>query len=53
MATIDDRDEHAIGRALAENDRLSALCRRRRRMLSVEHSLERLQGIYGDVRGET
>ncbi|WP_265110192.1 glycosyltransferase [Halosolutus halophilus] len=36
----------AIHRTLAENDRLSDLCRRRRAMLSVEHSLEQLATVY-------
>jgi 1,2-diacylglycerol 3-alpha-glucosyltransferase len=36
----------AIRRALAENDRLSDLCRRRRAMLSVDHSLEQLAAVY-------
>ncbi len=37
---------YAIWRTLEENDRLSDLCLRRRRMLSVDHSLEQLAGIY-------
>lgn len=41
----------AIRRTLAEHDRLSDLCRRRRQMLSVEHSLEQLGDLYDDVRG--
>ncbi|NKE34388.1 glycosyltransferase family 4 protein [Natronococcus sp. JC468] len=40
----------AIRRTLAESDRLSDLCRRRRAMLSVEHSLEQLARVYEDVR---
>ncbi|MFC4543895.1 glycosyltransferase [Halosolutus amylolyticus] len=36
----------AIRRALSENDRLSDLCRRRRAMLSVEHSLKQLATVY-------
>ena len=45
---IGDREsfQYAIWRALEENDRLSDLARRRREMLSVEHSLEQLAGIY-------
>ncbi|WP_246998755.1 glycosyltransferase [Halosolutus gelatinilyticus] len=39
----------AIHRALAENDRLSDLCRRRRAMLSVEHSLEQVAGVYDSL----
>jgi 1,2-diacylglycerol 3-alpha-glucosyltransferase len=41
----------AIRRTLAENDRLSDLCRRRRAMLSVEHSLEQLARVYDGLRG--
>ena len=41
----------AIRRTLAENDRLSDLCRRRRAMLSVEHSLEQLARVYGGLQG--
>lgn len=37
---------YAIRRVLEENERLSDLCRRRREMLSVEHSLEQLATIY-------
>ena len=42
----------AIRRTLAERDRLSDLRRRRRRMLSVDHSLEheQLARMYDDVR---
>lgn len=40
----------AIRRTLAENDRLSDLCRRRRAMLSVEHSLEQLGTVYDALR---
>ncbi|MFP8955654.1 glycosyltransferase [Natrialbaceae archaeon A-CW3] len=36
----------AITRCLDEQDRLSDLCRRRRAMLSVEHSIEQLAAIY-------
>ncbi|WP_255170480.1 glycosyltransferase [Natrononativus amylolyticus] len=36
----------ALARSLEENDRLSDLCRRRRAMLSVDHSLEQLAEIY-------
>ncbi|WP_436347345.1 glycosyltransferase [Natronorubrum sp. FCH18a] len=39
----------AIRRTLAERDRLSDLCRRRRRMLSVDHSLEQLGRVYDDL----
>ncbi|WP_459886298.1 glycosyltransferase [Halostagnicola bangensis] len=39
----------AISRTLAERDRLSDLCRRRRAMLSVEHSLEQLVDIYDEL----
>ncbi|WP_440766112.1 glycosyltransferase [Natronorubrum sp. DTA7] len=39
----------AIRRTLAEGDRLADLCRRRRRMLSVDHSLEQLGRIYDDL----
>jgi 1,2-diacylglycerol 3-alpha-glucosyltransferase len=41
-----DEFRWAIRRALAENDRLSDLCRRRRAMLSVDHSLEQLASVY-------
>ncbi|SER73803.1 glycosyltransferase [Natrinema salaciae] len=41
-----DSFRRAIRRTLAEADRLSDLCRRRRAMLSVEHSLEQLAGVY-------
>lgn len=41
--------QYAIWRALAERDRLSDLCRRRRSMLSVEHSLEQLAAIYDEL----
>ncbi|WP_207591199.1 glycosyltransferase [Halomontanus rarus] len=37
---------YALWRVVEERDRLSDLCRRRRSMLSVEHSLEQLAGIY-------
>ncbi|ELY44257.1 glycosyltransferase [Natronorubrum sulfidifaciens] len=40
----------AIHRTLAEHDRLSDLCRRRRSMLSVDHSLEQLGELYDDLR---
>ncbi|WP_306056309.1 glycosyltransferase [Natronococcus wangiae] len=36
----------AIRRTIAENERLSDLCRRRRAMLSVEHSLGQLARVY-------
>ncbi|MFC6716779.1 glycosyltransferase [Natrialbaceae archaeon GCM10025810] len=36
----------ALERTLIENDRLSDLCRRRRSMLAVEHSLEQLATLY-------
>ena len=36
----------AITRTLEESDRLADLCRRRRAMLSVEHSVEQLARIY-------
>ncbi|KDE58227.1 glycosyl transferase family 1 [Halostagnicola sp. A56] len=39
----------ALGRTLAERDRLSDLCRRRRPMLSVEHSLEQLAARYDEL----
>ncbi|WP_254766914.1 glycosyltransferase [Salinilacihabitans rarus] len=39
----------AVARTLDEHDRLSDLCRRRRAMLSVEHSLEQLSRIYDDL----
>jgi glycosyltransferase involved in cell wall biosynthesis len=41
-----DEFRWAIRRTLAENDRLSDLCRRRRAMLSVDHSLEQLASVY-------
>ena len=37
---------YALWRVLDEYDRLSDLCQRRRAMLSVEHSLQQLAGIY-------
>ncbi|MFC4988472.1 glycosyltransferase [Saliphagus infecundisoli] len=40
---------YAIRRALAERDRLSDLCVRRRSMLSVEHSVGQLAGIYDEL----
>lgn len=40
----------AIDRTLAERDRLADLCRRRRAMLSVEHSLEQLADMYDGLR---
>ncbi len=40
---------YAIRRALAERDRLSDLCLRRRSMLSVEHSVEQLAAIYDEL----
>ncbi|WP_290817959.1 glycosyltransferase [Halovivax sp.] len=39
----------ALRRTLTEVDRLSDLCRRRRAMLSVEHSLEQLAALYDEV----
>ncbi|WP_137291470.1 glycosyltransferase [Natronorubrum halophilum] len=41
----------AIRRTLAERDRLSDLCRRRRPMLSADHSLEQLARVYDGIRG--
>ena len=38
--------QYAIWRTLEECDRLSDLCRRRREMLSVDHSLEQLARLY-------
>lgn len=40
---------YAIRRALAERDRLSDLCLRRRSMLSVEHSIEQLACVYDEL----
>ncbi|QFU82761.1 glycosyltransferase [Natronorubrum aibiense] len=40
----------AIRRTLDERERLSDLCRRRRPMLSVDHSLEQLGGLYDELR---
>ncbi|GAB3021468.1 glycosyltransferase [Natronobiforma cellulositropha] len=37
---------YALTRVLEERERLADLCRRRRAMLSVDHSLEQLAGIY-------
>ncbi|ADB59598.1 glycosyl transferase group 1 [Haloterrigena turkmenica DSM 5511] len=42
----------AIRRTLAERERLSDLCRRRRDMLAVDHSLEQLAALYDAVRDD-
>jgi 1,2-diacylglycerol 3-alpha-glucosyltransferase len=42
----------AIERVLRDRDRLSDLCLRRREMLSVEHSIERLAALYESVVAE-
>ena len=39
----------AIARTLADRDRLSDLCLRRRRMISVEHTMDRLETLYESV----